>query len=207
MIKTCGNCHYKNIDTTRCGSCEETLTKWTKTNDRIICLVGESGSGKTTIAKALYDKGYNVIQSYTTREPRENDEWGHIFTDWGKYANTPKESIIAYTYYDSNHYWATTEQYIGKGDTIYIIEPVGIKNLQEVVKDTEVIVIYLKCDKVVRLERMLDRGDSNEKAHERIAVDEEVFETVKCDAVIDSNGEVEKTISLIEKVLLLEPVR
>lgn len=47
--------------------------------DKIICLVGASGTGKTTIAKELDKLGYNIIHSYTTREPREENEWGHIF--------------------------------------------------------------------------------------------------------------------------------
>ena len=49
--------------------------------DKLILLVGASGSGKTTIAKELEQKGFNVIHSYTTREPRKPNEWGHIFID------------------------------------------------------------------------------------------------------------------------------
>ena len=47
--------------------------------DTIFCLVGPSGSGKTTVAKALEKHGYNVIQSYTTRPRRSENEWGHTF--------------------------------------------------------------------------------------------------------------------------------
>ena len=49
--------------------------------DKIICLVGCSGSGKTTLAKELEGKGYNIIHSYTTRQPRYENEWGHTFID------------------------------------------------------------------------------------------------------------------------------
>ena len=49
--------------------------------DKIVCLVGPSGSGKTTIAKELEMMDYNIIHSYTTRKPREPNEWGHTFVD------------------------------------------------------------------------------------------------------------------------------
>ncbi len=47
--------------------------------DKLILLVGPSGSGKTTISKELEKEGYNIIHSYTTRMPREPNEWGHTF--------------------------------------------------------------------------------------------------------------------------------
>lgn len=54
-----------------------------RNKQKIINIVGKSGSGKTTIAKELEKLGYNIIHSYTTREPREENEWGHTFiNDW-----------------------------------------------------------------------------------------------------------------------------
>jgi guanylate kinase len=98
--------------------------------DRIIALVGESGSGKTTIAKELEKRGYNVIKSYTTRPEREPGEWGHIFGDMDWYFNdTNGDRVIADTFYNNEYYWATKEQYQGKGTSIYIIDPLGTYSL------------------------------------------------------------------------------
>lgn len=57
--------------------------------DKLILLVGPSGSGKTTIAKELEKEGYNIIHSYTTRKPREPNEWGHTFVDRNELAQAP----------------------------------------------------------------------------------------------------------------------
>ena len=45
-----------------------------KLNNIIVCLVGKSGCGKSTIAKALSDNcGYDILQSYTTRNDYIDD--------------------------------------------------------------------------------------------------------------------------------------
>ena len=104
--------------------------------DKIVNLVGASGSGKTTLAKELEKKGFNVLQSYTTRKPRCKSEWGHTFMeDWfpvytdsvltgfesieGKYIDI--DDVVAYfnDYDTSEYYFATKDQYQGKG-TIFI---------------------------------------------------------------------------------------
>lgn len=79
--------------------------------DTIFCLVGPSGSGKTTVAKALEKHGYNVIQSYTTRPQRSDNEWGHTFVT-AIYSDKPPwvmDNVIAYNEFAGNHYWATKE--------------------------------------------------------------------------------------------------
>lgn len=183
-----------------------------KVKDKIICLVGESGSGKTTIAKELEKQGYNIIHSYTTRPPREKDEWGHIFVWDIAYRCTPKEEIIAYTYYDDHHYWAIKDQYQGKGNSIYVVDVAGVDYLRQNVKDAEVIVVYLKCDERQRCERMLDRLTEEQfynlspeefyrQINERVEKDKEYFAVVKCDYCIDANGTIGQTLDLIKQVI------
>ena len=52
----------------------------------LLVLLGESGTGKTTIANELRNK-YNmkVLQSYTTRPKRDENEDGHTFVSLGEY--------------------------------------------------------------------------------------------------------------------------
>ena len=49
-------------------------------NKFLILLIGESGSGKTTLANQLNKQyGLKILNSYTTRPKRYEDESGHVF--------------------------------------------------------------------------------------------------------------------------------
>jgi guanylate kinase len=188
--------------------------------DKIIALVGESGSGKTTIAKELEKRGYNVIKSYTTRPPREPGEWGHTFVDRGNYGLDSGIflnsftyyhpcKIIACTFYNGYHYWATTWQYQGKGTSIYVVDPAGVKDLKNNIKDAEILVIYLKADQETRYARMLKRGTNSIKsrleivkdARQRLEHDESVFTCFSANYVIDANRGIEDVLEDIEGVI------
>ena len=169
--------------------------------DMIISLIGPSGSGKTSIAQKLQEKGYNVIQSYTTRKPREENEWGHTFVD--NYDNP--DDVIAYENLYGNHYWATKEQYKNKGISIYIIDPQGDKKLRKAV-DCPVISIFLYCDYTNCYRRMsIIRG--TESALERIQKDSKMFSFVKCDYVVDANRSIVEVYKDVEKAIELEEAK
>lgn len=188
--------------------------------DKIICLVGESGSGKTTIAELLEKEGFNYIQSYTTRKPRYPNEKGHIFIDniedssdfdmWDS-VYYPKKNVIAYTYFDGHHYWATKEQYKNKGTSIYVIDPDGVNLLKEKVKDAKLITIYLKADTEVRIHRMLQRQDRflvqtqyynvYKKILERVFNDVDKFNIINCNYVVNANKDKYKVLSDIKSIL------
>lgn len=158
--------------------------------DKLILIVGASGSGKTTIAKELEKMDYNVIKSYTTREPRGKNEWGHTFIKKaiGHEIKMNKNMIAFKNLYDYE-YWATKDQYQGKGTSIYVIDPEGAKQVQANVKDAEVVTIFLMAEEVTRLRRMREsRGIDG--AHNRIYEDRLIFTKCKCDYVVDANREV-----------------
>ena len=183
-------------------------------NDMIIGMIGASGSGKTEIAKNLEKHGYNIIHSYTTREPREKNEWGHTFVnskdvEFNKFNNNhmvtfkqhnKKERMIAYVYYNNNHYWATTQQYLNKGKSIYIIDPTGFLNLKSWVS-IPVIGVLLMAETHSRIDRMNKRGDSNPKIIERIKNDKQSFDIIKTDWVINVDCSLSDAILKTKKLL------
>lgn len=183
--------------------------------DHIICIVGESGSGKTAIAKALSGHGYNVIQSYTTRPQRYDDEWGHIYVNADNYSFTivGHEHLpiiqdqttgrmtrpIAYTYYDGHHYWATAEQYRDKGVTIYVIDPEGLGYMYDVIDDARITSIYLKTNPTVRTLRMQHRDP--ETIAQRLEHDSHAFQQIRCDYCIDNNGALHEVIPIMMRII------
>lgn len=185
--------------------------------DRIVCLIGESGSGKSTIAEELEKKGYNYIQSYTTRPKRHENEKGHIFVDKLPEgvlvekglicrSTAPGENIIAYTHFNNHHYWATSEQYKGKGNSVYVIDPKGVKDLKMelwgdcFIGEIDIIAVYLKVDESKRVNRLGSR-DGEEKAFERIMHDREKFRVVECDYIVDANRPVYQVMQNVIEII------
>ena len=157
---------------------------------KIICLIGASGSGKDTVAKELEKYGLHDIPSYTTRPPRQKDEWGHTFI--ASYDSIPNvdgliirsinksdnllimskeilfDNMIAYfnSYNSGHHYFATDEQVIRNKTNIYRVDPKGAEMVKDYYKDSnvEVITIYLQADERIRSDRL--RRRLNERVYQ-----------------------------------------
>lgn len=133
--------------------------------------VGKSGSGKTTVANVLERiGGCKQIQSYTTRAKRHESETGHIFITNEEFDNL--NNIIAYTEYNGNRYCATKEQI--DDATIYVVDVPGVETLLEKYEtDRTIVVVYFQSSIRTRIDRMLDRHDSDMSIVSRIYNDEE----------------------------------
>lgn len=131
--------------------------------NNLILLVGESGSGKTTVATELERQyGFKSIQSYTTRPPRNESEYGHIFVSNDEF-DALQSDLVAYTEYNGYRYGATKQQ-VNECD-IYVIDPSGVQYFMEHyhADTTEnqdikpVKVVYLHTTIPVRVQRMEHR--------------------------------------------------
>lgn len=145
-------------------------------HDKIILLVGRSGSGKSTVADILrHQYGRSILPSYTTRPKRFEQEEGHIFVNNMFYEKVSRSrDIVAYTYFDKNHYWATTQQ-VNEND-IYIIDPDGVAFFRShYFGPKQVVVVWLDCIWLVALLRMEKQGRSRDEIDRRIANDNTVF--------------------------------
>ena len=145
-------------------------------HDKIILLVGRSGSGKSTVADILSRQyGRYILPSYTTRPKRFEREEGHIFVNNMFYEKVSRSrDIVAYTYFDNHHYWATAQQ-VNEND-IYIIDPDGVAFFRSHYwGPKQVVVVWLDCGWISAASRMAAQGRSQDEIERRIANDNVVF--------------------------------
>lgn len=153
----------------------------------IYCIVGPSGSGKTTLANALADKyGYKVIESYTTRPTRYEGEKGHIFVSPEEFKSLGDK--YAYNVYDGYEYGITSN--LIKENDLYVVEPSGVEDLLKRYRGEKGIkVLALAPGPEVLIERMHNRGDSDEKIVRRLGVDAETFQNLDSISDVTWNSE------------------
>ena len=111
---------------------------------KIILLIGRSGSGKSTVAQILAKKyGMKELKSYTTRKPRYENEYGHIFVSNEEFERIEDtERIVAYTKYNGNWYCAT-EGLVDDSD-IYVIDINGALVFKDTYKgEKSPFIVYL----------------------------------------------------------------
>lgn len=144
----------------------------------IFLIVGRSGSGKTTLCDQLSTiSGLKVLESYTTRKPRYEGERGHIFVssleEWS--ASDDGDTLVAYTVFDGNQYWATSRQ-VDEND-LYVIDPDGVEFLQQnYLGNKDIKIIYIDATWRERFLRMRRRGDGMIAALRRIWNDARKFQ-------------------------------
>ena len=136
----------------------------------LFLFVGRSASGKTTIADILSEKyGHKQVYSYTTRKPRYDGEIGHLFVTEEEFNEL--EDIVAYTFYNNNHYGTTSKQL--DECSIYVVDVPGVETLLQKYKTNRpIVIIYFDTTVYTRINRMIDRGDSDMSIISRLLQDE-----------------------------------
>lgn len=145
-------------------------------------IVGRTASGKDTLTRAIANK-YNlkILSSYATRPKRPGETNEHIFIspeDVKQYQN----DIVAYTKIGEYEYFSTKQQ-LFESD-FYIIDPNGVKYMQDKIKDMkdlEIHIIYIAADYVTRKHRALsNRKDKEFVFDNRCAAEESQFVDFEC---------------------------
>lgn len=140
-------------------------------NNPLFLFVGKSASGKTTVANLLHEKyNHKQVWSYTTREPRHENEPGHIFVSEDEFNNLGE--LAAYTFYNGFHYGTTLEQL--NECSIYVVDVPGVESLLKKCMDYDrtIVIIYFDSTVHTRINRMLDRHDSDMQIISRLLEDE-----------------------------------
>ena len=139
-------------------------------NDPLFLLVGPSGSGKTTVAETLAKSyGYPTVESYTTRPRRYDGETGHMFIAEAEFDEL--KDIVAYTEYNGFRYCTTKDQL----DLVstYVVDLPGVETLLQNYKtDRPIVIFYFDSTVTTRINRMLDRHDSDTTIVGRLHNDE-----------------------------------
>lgn len=139
-------------------------------NKPLFLFVGKSASGKTTVANMLEADGYEQISSYTTRPRRYDGEIGHTFITEEEYDKL--ENIVTSTLYNSYRYCTTLEQ-VAQAD-IYVVDVPGVQTLLQNYHKLhrEIYVLYFSATVYHRVQRMLERHDSDTQIVGRLLNDE-----------------------------------
>lgn len=168
-------------------------------------ILGSSGSGKSTIVKKLEELyNYKTIQSHTTRQPRYDNEYGHTFVSEEDYLKDKNNnSICAYTLFNGNKYWVTTDMITSGEYRTYVIDMAGIRYLKRKLSDKKFKVIYIDVSFFTRLIRMLKRKDGIVKTISRLINDYHEFKNIIYDYKVN-NVDLDQSIEKIQQYIELE---
>lgn len=158
----------------------------------MIVLAGASASGKTEVAKLLAKK-YGIVKiiTTTTREKRvgEVDKRDYFFVSKEEFERKIQAGdFVEYTVYNGNLYGSTKDQI--EDNKCVVIDPAGLRSYIAL-NNPSIITFFLETDEETRRQRMLARGDGEEKVASRIAHDRELFKKENIchvDYIIDSSS-------------------
>lgn len=166
----------------------------------IMVITGPSGTGKTTVKKILIQK-FNIplLISATTRgqRPGEINGMDYLFVSKRVFERMIVEGeLLEWVEYSGNYYGLRKNRDM---EGVAVLEARGALRLREMYPE-KVRIIYLDAPENIRRERMLERGDSSAKVHERLQADRERFDNTGLKEQADmlvQNINLEKTVNKI----------
>lgn len=142
----------------------------------MIILVGPSASGKTVIGKYLIDTyHFKKFVTTTTRPMRINEKQNidYHFVSYEEFTKRVSENkFVEYVQYNGFYYGSEKAEIAT--NKIIILEPNGLKKYLSL-KDKTIVSFFIKCDKSLRKQRMIDRKDEKEDIAKRLENDDFLF--------------------------------
>ena len=150
----------------------------------MIVLTGASASGKTVTALDL-QKRHGLVKAITTttREKRvgETDGVEYFFITKEEFQKRLSENkFVEHSIYNGNYYGCGKDQVAD--NKVIVLDPNGLHAFQDL-HDPRIITVLLICDPAKRKERMVFRGDKEEKINERLVNDVNDFALEKVKGV------------------------
>lgn len=180
-------------------------------NHKIFCIMGESAAGKDSLTNRLCNElGLKQVISYATRPRRNGEGDTHIFVDDEVYEKMKSDNnIAAYTNIDGYHYWSTIDQLYS--NDIYIIDPSGVKTLEDLkLDDLDICSIYINVPFELRLGRSSGRGDEISTFLSRTQSEMEQFLKMKSHGGFDyavSNLNSNKAFNVLKNIIEVETIQ
>lgn len=144
----------------------------------ILCLIGKSASGKTFVRdKLVKERGYKSLVTFTSRPPRKNEKQDityHFISKEDFEQKIEKGFFAEWKKYDTEQgvwYYGTalTDCYDADDDTVTILTPDGVRDLQTI--EIPMVVIYLYSNLNTIKQRLSIRGDNQKEVERRIEAD------------------------------------
>ena len=159
----------------------------------MIILCGASASGKTVTALELQRKyGLSKAITTTTREKRvgETDGVEYFFITKEEFKKRLEEHrFVESSLYNDNYYGCGIDQVAD--DKVVVLDPNGLHSSKKL-KNKNIVTFLLIADEKTRRDRMVSRGDKEEKIKERITND-------VVDFSLERIGEVDFVIKTTDK--------
>jgi len=181
---------------------------------KIYALVGPHASGKTMLIKQLIAMGLHYIPTYTTRQPDKIDGDTTIFRFVNKLDFFKYDFIIKVTY-KGDYYGILKQDVLGALQkypiSLMILDTNGIKQLSRLLKHS-LETVYIMCDYVTLVERMLHMGHSNTdiKHHLEYAENNGEFDNWKITThviknITDPQVALRQLLSILDLTTILPP--
>lgn len=170
--------------------------------NKLFCILGKSASGKNVIIDSLLNKikenniSIELLPSCTTRPMRSGETQGveyNFTTNDDFYKHYKNNDVLEYATYNTkfgvwHYYTLLSDLKLDMMPQLKIINPLGLSQVTCSIPKENLVVIYIDCDDVIRLNRSINRGDNMIEVKDRVLRDNEDFKYLHYDYKILNNG-------------------
>lgn len=175
----------------------------------LLILTGKTASGKDTIKSKLLAKYPNLKKVITTtsrpKRANETDGVDYYFLTRAEFEKKITQGEFAeYVEYGGNLYGTYKSELAQAGDLLWRIDPSRAGKVREMTLGQNLVVIYITVDDETVLQRLKNRGLSEQEIQSRMADDAKIWKAFKdnYDFVVENiPGKLDATIDKIVHII------